>query len=431
MTKFVDIDKIGSGGFGVVIKCKRDPDGELFARKLLLLEDEGSIKRFQREVRILSKLAHPRIIRIEDTHVDAKPYWFVMPLYKNSLRDVMPSVVGDRKEIAAIFESVLEGMDYAHEQGVIHRDLKPENILHGDDGSIVVSDFGLGRALDAASSRATRSGDWVGTMGYMAPEQVSNAAHADARSDIFSLGRILYELLTGESPLAIQDVTKLPVGLAQVVQRCTRTNPDERFQTVRDLRTSFVPVAISHAKPSAAEALKQLVGQISAQQYTTEEQTANLAQLVAQCHDEPDVLHEVAVSLPERAFTTLERAYPEMAKVLATVFSQVAVSQSWPFDYTDRIGTACSRIYDATSDNEIKALMVVTALEVGTSHNRYYVMDVAAALISRAREEATALAIAHALEKRKGWPNVVRGRIEVKKLHPILKELAEIEEDEQ
>jgi len=117
MTKFVDIDKIGSGGFGVVIKRKRDPDGELFARKLLLLEDEGSIKRFQREVRILSKLAHPRIIRIEDTHVDAKPYWFVMPLYKNSLRDVMPSVVGDRKEIAAIFESVLEGMDYAHEQG--------------------------------------------------------------------------------------------------------------------------------------------------------------------------------------------------------------------------------------------------------------------------------------------------------------------------
>lgn len=425
MADFVDIDKVGSGGFGLVLKCKRDIDGEVFARKVLLVEDEDSIKRFQREVRILSKLSHPRIIRIETTHVEGSPYWFVMPLYKHSLRDLAPSIVGDRKRIASIFEGVLEGMEYAHDQGVIHRDLKPENILIGDDDTIVVSDFGLGRAIDAATSRATRTGAWVGTLAYMAPEQMGNAAHADARSDIFSLGRILYELMTGDPTGAIQDVTKLPVGLAAVVQRCTKTNPDERFQSVRDMRSAFVLVAISHVKPSAGDELKALVGQMAAQTFATEEQTKSLAYLVAQCQVEPGLLHEAAVALPQGIFTTLEQTFPKIARVLATQFSQVAISQSWPFAYTDDIGATCSRIFGAISDPEIKALMVSTALHVGASHNRYYVMDVAAGLISQAQEDAIALAVAHALKSVNGWFSVVSGRLDVNKLHPFIRELAE------
>lgn len=430
MAEFVDIDKVGSGGFGLVLKCKRDADGEVFARKILLVEDQDSIKRFQREVRILSKLSHPRIVRIEAAHVDSKPYWFVMPLYKHSLREVAPSLVGDRRRVAGIFESMLEGMEYAHEQGVIHRDLKPENILIGDDEATVISDFGLGRAFDAATSRATQTGAWVGTLGYMAPEQIGNAAHADTRSDIFSLGRILYELLTGEPPSAIQDANKLPVGLAAVVQRCTKTNPDERFQSVRDLRSAFVLVAISRVKPSAGDELKQLVGQLAAQHFTTEEQATNLANLVAQCQEEPDLLHEAAVALPQIAFTTLERTSPEIAKVLATQFSQVAISQSWPFDYTDAIGATCVRIFGATSDPEIKALMVATALNVGSSHNRYYVMDVAAGLISQVQEDAVALAVAHALKSLSGWFSIVSGRLDIKKLHPFMRELAQEREGE-
>src|SRR6266567_8019791 len=189
MPSFDDIDKVGSGGFGLVLRCVREDDGEVFAKKVLLLVDEDSIKRFRREVRILSKLSHPRIIRIVAAHVEVSPYWFVMPLCEHSLRELMPTLAGDRKRIAPLFVGILEGMQYAHEQGVIHRDLKPENVLLNDDASIVISDFGLGRALDALTSRATGSGAWIGTPGYMAPEQIKNAANADARSDVFSLGR--------------------------------------------------------------------------------------------------------------------------------------------------------------------------------------------------------------------------------------------------
>jgi len=429
VAEFLDIEKVGSGGFGLVLKCMRDTDGEVFAKKILLVEDEDSIKRFQREVRILSKLSHPRVIRIEATHVDGKPYWFVMPLYKHSLRELVPSLVGDRKRISSIFDAVLEGMEYAHAQGVIHRDLKPENVLLGDDEAITISDFGLGRAFDATTSRATHAGEWIGTPGYMAPEQAQNAAHADARSDIFSLGRILYELLTGDSPSAIQDVTKLPVGLAAVVQRCTKTNPDERFQTVRDLRSAFVLVVISRVKPSAGDELKQLVGQIAAQHFATDEQVENLAGLIPQCQDDSGLLHEAAITLPENVIAILDRTFPEIAKVLATEFSQFAISQSWPFDYTDAIGATCSRFYGATSDPEIKAMMVTTALAVGASHNRYYVMDVAAGLITQAHEDAIALAVAHALQSVNGWFNIVSSRLDIKKLHPAIRELVENGED--
>lgn len=425
MAEFRDVGKVGSGGFGVVLKCARVEDGALFAKKVLLVDDADSIKRFQREVRILSKLSHTRVVAIEAVHLDSAPYWYVMPLYRTSLRELLPQLAGDRQRIATIFGAVLGGIQYAHEQGIIHRDLKPENILLNDDETVVVSDFGLGRALDAMTSRATGSGAWIGTLGYMAPEQATDAANADARSDIFALGRMLYELLTGEPPGAVQDLPKLPVGLASVVQRCTRTNPNERFQSVQELRDAFNLVAVSRRKPTTAEQLLAMLGQVVAQHYATPEQTASLIDLIAQCEDDGMLLHEFAVKLPEAAFKSIYEANPEIGKLLIRRFAEAAISQGWPFSYTDEIGAACSRFYDATHDPEIKAEVTAAALAVGASHNRYYVMDVAARLLSDAREDATAQAVAHAVEPLKGQLWSIEGRVNVAKLHPAIRELFE------
>jgi serine/threonine protein kinase len=420
---FTDAGKIGSGGFGLVLKCARSDDGALFAKKVLLSEDTESVKRFQREVRILSKLNHPRIIKIEAVHLDASPYWYVMPLYRLSLRGLIPQVVGDRKRIAVIFGAILEGMQYAHEQGVIHRDLKPENILLNDDENLVVSDFGLGRAVDALTSRATGSGAWIGTPGYMAPEQVSYAAHADARSDIFTLGRILYELLTGDPPGAIQDLNRLPVGLATLVQRCTKTDPSQRFQTVGELQAAFNLVAVSRRKLTAEEELQALLGQLLAQQFATDDQVERMGELIGQCQEDGMLLHDFAVKLPQAAFASLFRSHPEIARLLIHQFAEVSISQGWPFAYTDQIGSACSRFYDVTEDPEIKAQLAATALEVGTSHNRFYVMDVAARLVASASNEQVALAMAHALAPLKGRIGAIRDRVKIARLHPAIREL--------
>jgi serine/threonine protein kinase len=213
MANFKDLEQLGQGGFGVVHKCAQEPDGALFAKKTLTLDDVGSVKRFQREVRIIQKLNHPGIIRIIATQLIRPRYWYVMPLYERSLVHIIPNLPGDRDRALQIFNSVLEAMEYAHGQNVIHRDLKPENVLLGVNDFTVVTDFGLGRALDALTSRATGTGAWIGTLGCMAPEQMAQAAHADARSDIFSLGRMLYEMLTGEPRLAVQDTTKFQSDL--------------------------------------------------------------------------------------------------------------------------------------------------------------------------------------------------------------------------
>lgn len=253
VSRFDEIETLGSGGFGTVVKCRRVDDGELFAKKSLVQNDEQSIKRFQREVRLLSKLSHPSIVSVVVSHIDSPPYWYVMPLYKFSLRNKMAELAGDRKRIAKILGKILEGLVYAHKQGVIHRDLKPENFLLNDDDSVVICDFGLGRSIDALTSRATGSAAWIGTIGYMAPEQIADAAKADARSDIFSFGRILYELLTGDPPGAVQDLSKMSVGLANVVRRCTKTDPKDRFQNASELLAAFRLVASAPKKLTSSE----------------------------------------------------------------------------------------------------------------------------------------------------------------------------------
>jgi eukaryotic-like serine/threonine-protein kinase len=344
-----------------------------------------------------------------------------MPLYERSLVDIIPDLQADRDRALRIFNSVLDAMEYAHGQKVIHRDLKPENVLLGVNDFTVITDFGLGRALDALTSRATGTGAWVGTFGCMAPEQMTHAGHADTRSDIFSLVRMLYEMLTGEPRLAVQDATKLPVGLAEVVQKCTLTDPDQRFQSIAEMRMALARV--TNRKPRAEQSLQELIQKILAESVVTSTDVVRLANLIGLCREDPDLLHTVTVSLPIPAFTELDRNFPEIAKLLVRQFSEKAMKQGWDFNYTDVIGDTCARLYEATEQPEIKGIMAATALEVGASHNRFRVMDIAASLIARARNDTDALAVAHAIRPHNGQFGVVEQRLTVWKLHPALQEL--------
>jgi hypothetical protein len=421
MSSYQDMEELGRGGFGVVCKCVRESDGTLFAKKSLLLQDAGSIKRFQREVRIIQKLRHNGVVRIVTAHLVSQPYWYVMPLYECSLLDLIPNLVGDRDRALRIFDSVLEAMEYAHGENVIHRDLKPENVLIGPNDSPVITDFGLGRAVDALTSRATGAGAWIGTAGYMAPEQMTQAEHADIRSDIFSLGRMLYEMLTAESRWAVQDPTKLPVGLAEIVRKCTLTDPSHRFQSVAEIRAALARV--TQRQVGAGQSLQALLDKIAKQGSFTRPDIQELARLIGLCREESDLLHEVAVEVSAFLFTALDMGFPDMSKLLAQQFAKAVVSQSWSFGYTDTIGDTCAKIYGATSQPDIKGLMAATALEVGVSHNRFHVMEVATTLIAGSQNDAEGLAIAHAIRPLDMHYRTIKDRLTIWKLHPALQEL--------
>jgi serine/threonine protein kinase len=136
--------------------------------------------------------------------------------------------------------AILDGVEYAHAQGVLHRDLNPRNVLMNSDSDVIISDFGLGRVVDSESTRRTQSGFGMGTMLYMAPEQMDDAKYADQRADIYSLGRMIYEMYTGPLKSLHQDVSRLPPGIAHIVTRSTQPNAELRFQILSDLKRASV-----------------------------------------------------------------------------------------------------------------------------------------------------------------------------------------------
>jgi serine/threonine protein kinase len=269
-TTYKNTDRIGSGGFGTVWKCERSPDGRIFAKKVLdssSASDPEILKRFRREVRMLSELDHPNIVKVIGKRLLTLPYFYVMPLYTASLADHVPALVGDETRIRKVFTQILDAVEYAHKQGVIHRDLKPQNILYNSDDDIVVSDFGLGRQLNSASLRQTGTGYTMGTPLYMAPEQGMDAKAATNASDIYALGRILLELYQSPLTLAPPDYSRIPAPIGVVLRRCFEVDPARRFASVTDLKTAFHSIFDAAALASLADSLQQVVARLAAEQF--------------------------------------------------------------------------------------------------------------------------------------------------------------------
>jgi len=422
MARFIATRKLGSGGFGEVWLCTRQEDGELFAKKKLLdsVDDDG-ITRFKREVRLLSRLDHPNIVKVVGYHLQTAPYWYVMPRYHHTLFRETPSLGGDTQRIVPIFSAILSGIEYAHAEGVIHRDLKPENILMNDDDDVVVTDFGLGRKLDSESTRHTITGFGMGTFLYMAPEQMQNAKNADARSDIYSLGRILLEMFIGRLMSPHTDTSSLDGGIAHVIEKCTKTDPNRRYQSVAELKQEFLAVLGVAQALSPYEEITSLIGQLVSSTSPDIKAAERLLDLLTQNRSDTDMVHEVVMKLPEEVAGLLLDIDREQTRTLIGTFGSQATSQGWGFSYTDDIGTQCKRLYNSMPDPQIRAELIRCVMDVGAGHNRWYVMGVFDDLMAAKHEMAEILAIAEMFGKvspsLRTW---ARARLSEAKLHPAI-----------
>ncbi len=273
-------ERIGAGGMGEVYRARDERLARDVAVKVLppsFLGDADRLRRFEQEARAAGQLNHPNILAVHDagSHEGA-PYVVQELLEGETLRDRIRETPLPPRKAIDFARQIAEGLAAAHMKGIVHRDLKPENLFVTRDGRVKILDFGLAKLtgnddvaanLSAAPTQMeTGAGVVLGTAGYMSPEQVRGQP-ADHRSDIFSFGAILHEMLTGrrafegessvetmnailkqEPPEVSSVVRDAPPGLDRIVEHCLEKRPDERFQSARDL--AFQLEALSETSPS-------------------------------------------------------------------------------------------------------------------------------------------------------------------------------------
>ena len=275
---------LGAGGMGEVYRARDTRLGRDVALKVLpetFLTDADRLRRFEQEARSVAALNHPNILSVHDIGTQDGTHYIVTELLQGAtLREkLIDGPVPARRTIEFAIQ-VAQGLAAAHDKGIVHRDLKPENLFLTKESRAKILDFGLAKQIESGlqpsdatlpSSTYTSAGMLVGTVGYMSPEQVRGES-VDHRSDIFALGLVLYEMLTGqrafrrsssvetmtailkEEPVDLSSVSQQPIppGLHRIVHRCLEKDPNQRFQSAKDLSFALESIAAGSSTQASA-----------------------------------------------------------------------------------------------------------------------------------------------------------------------------------
>ena len=265
---------VGHGGMGAVYKARQKKLDRDVALKIIRPEsasDQTFAQRFGREARTLARLSHPNIVAIYDfgevtipasdgeSSVPGRLYYFLMEYVDGTdLRQVIKGGELQPDQALAIVPKICDALQYAHDQGVVHRDIKPENILLDRQGQVKIVDFGLAKLASTSEQDFTLTGahQVMGTPRYMAPEQMEGSHAVDHRADIYSLGVVFYEMLTGQIPAGHfappSKKVHIDVRLDEVVLRSLSSEPDRRYQQVSEVKDDLDSIAKSRVDVEAA-----------------------------------------------------------------------------------------------------------------------------------------------------------------------------------
>jgi TM2 domain-containing membrane protein YozV/predicted Ser/Thr protein kinase len=251
--QFEILSLIGKGGMGAVYKARQPALDRFVALKVLppaVANDPGFAERFNREARALARLSHPNIVVVYDFGTAGALNYLVMEFVDGTnLREVEQAGKLSSEQALAIVPQICEALQFAHNEGIVHRDIKPENLLVDKKGRVKITDFGIAKILDVPAGKVALTGakDVVGTPHYMAPEQIEKPQTVDHRADIYSLGVVFYEMLTGELPLGKfappSKKVQVDVRLDEVVLHTLEKEPERRYQQASQVKTDVETIA--------------------------------------------------------------------------------------------------------------------------------------------------------------------------------------------
>jgi serine/threonine protein kinase len=268
--KYEVIDQIAVGGFGIIFKGWDPLIKRTVAIKMCAAPDEEVRQRFQQEAQFVGNLVHRNITLVFDFGVEGEvPYIVQEHLTGYDVDELLKAgVVQDEGTIISILLQVCEGLDFAHHRGIVHRDIKPSNIRVLEDGTVKIMDFGIAKSLEAGS-KLTQTGIALGTAGYLAPEQIQGRA-VDPRTDIFAVGIVAYELVTGVRPFESSTLSNVLYKILnedpgapraknpncseeidQLIRRCLAKDPADRYQTAAELLEDLRRISFGSASGAA------------------------------------------------------------------------------------------------------------------------------------------------------------------------------------
>jgi serine/threonine protein kinase len=258
--QFEILELLGHGGMGAVYKARQPTLDRLVALKILPPQpsgDSGFADRFTREARALARLSHPNIVAVHEFGQAGGLNYFVMEYVEGlNLRQLEQAGKLSAREALKIIPQICDALQFAHDEGIVHRDIKPENVMLDKKGRVKIADFGLARIMgrEPEDLRLTGAKDVMGTPHYMAPEQVEHPQEVDHRADIYSLGVVFYEMLTGELPLGrFQPPSRkveVDVRLDEVVLHALEKEPERRYQQASEVKSDVESIAKTPGRDS-------------------------------------------------------------------------------------------------------------------------------------------------------------------------------------
>ena len=425
----------GIGGQGTVVVVRKDGDDAELALKYCNATDDESLRRFAREVRMMSGIIHPNVVPIIDASPEGRPPYYVMPLARHSLLEEIASVKGDIERVVQIFLDICAGVRAIHSAGGVHRDLKPPNVLRMSDGRLVVSDLGSAKLSNRDTTVLTTTMAPLGTDCYRAPEQMVPGGNRDAdeRTDVFQLGKILFELYSGEIP-AVLNLELLEDGLRGIVRKATRDDPQRRYQSVGELLDAL-SMWLESKKPDAnpialaEERLARVADRLAqGSEYKKQELAALFAAFSDTLADDPDafllLFDKIPLDILVMAGASDADGFESLLAKYCRVLGSGALRRKG-YSYAERVADRIEAALSSAKSASLWSMGMRALLIAAVGLHRFAAMDTLAKLLQAVPSEDAAMEVAEMLEEEIQRYAVVAEQVSSLRLRPSLRPVRE------